>query len=177
MRIALPLLFSILLLGSFAGQAESLPSCNTKVITRHGNSLTASIDGLSNLINQRLSASHSAFSDLQLSSVDTNELKVSGKKNGTPMAITGPIHAGKSGQIVLSADHITKNGSGEMMVMSLFGKTLSDYLNLKKTKNLSVQGNDLRVNPNGLLNVHGRLKTAQLKGSNVEMRFASTPCR
>jgi hypothetical protein len=177
MRIALPLLFSILLLPSFPVQAESLPSCNPQVITHRGDRVTVSIDALSTLINQRLSASHSDFSDLQLSPVDTNHLKVSGKKNGTPMAISGPIHANNSGRIVLSADHITKNGSGEMMLMSLFGKTLSDYLNLKKTKNLSVQGNNLRVNPNGLLDLHGKLKAAQIKGSKIEMRFASAPCR
>jgi hypothetical protein len=131
---------------------------------------------LSHLLNQRLTAVHSHFSDLKITAVNGDHLKISGKKDGTPMAISGPVKA-ENGELVLHADHITKNGSGEMMLMSLFGKTLSDYLSLKKTRNLRVEGNDLHANPDGLLKVRGRLTSAHVHGQNLLLQFANQPCR
>lgn len=172
--------FSLLILTlTFAcgfASAEALPRCDAQAFTRHGRQITMSTSALSGVINQRLAKAHSHFSDIQLIPQGGNKLKVSGKKDGTPIAISGPLKV-DNGQMVLQTDHITKNGSGEMVLMTLFGKTLSDYLNLKKTPNLHVDGNNLRLNPDGLLGVHSTLKSVHLQGSNMHMEFASVPCQ
>lgn len=170
--------FLFLLLTITCGFASggTLPRCDTQVLTHQGRQITMSTSALSRVMNQRLSRAHSHFSDIRLSPQGGNKLKVSGKKDGTPMAISGPLKV-ENGQIVLQADHITKNGSGEMVLMTLFGKTLSDYLNLQKTPNLTVDGNNLRLNPDGLLGVRGDLKAVRIEGSNLHMDFASVPCR
>lgn len=164
------------MLAFLAASSQTLPACNTHVFTRHGDRLEMTTGALGRLLNQRLAAVHSHFSDLQLTTVDGNHLKIAGKKDGTPMAISGPVDA-QNGQLVLHTDHITKNGSGEMMLMSLFGKTLSDYLNLKKTKSLRVDGNDLHANPDRLLQVRGDLKSARVVGDKLILQFANRPCR
>jgi hypothetical protein len=165
-----------LMCASEVASGQRLPSCSARGLTRHGNEISITTEGFSRLINQKLARAHSHFSDLQLKPQGGNKLKMGGNKDGTPMAISGPLKAEK-GQLVLHADHITKNGTGEMVLMSLFGKTLSDYLNLKNTPNLSADGNNLRLNPDGLFGVHGTLQAVQLRGSNLKMDFASAPCR
>jgi hypothetical protein len=170
-------LFTILLVGSAWADAPSLPSCDSEDLTRSGNTLTVTMPALTRIINQRLANVHSHFSDLELTPADGNHVKVSGKKDGTPMAISGPVKANKNGEMVLHADHITKNGSGEMILMDLFGKSLSDYLHLQKMKNLKTHDNDLMVNPDGLLNIRGHLDKLNVEGNKIEMQFASQPCR
>ena len=86
--------------------ASELPACNTHAFARHGDRLEMTTGALGRVLNQRLAAVHSHFSDLQLTTVDGDHLKVSGKKDGTPMAISGPLDA-QNGELVLHTDHIT----------------------------------------------------------------------
>jgi hypothetical protein len=104
-------------------------------------------------------------------------LKVSGKKNGTPVSIVGPLQVTGKGLLRLHANKIQKNGAGVEGIMSLFGKNLSDYLNLKKTNSMRVQGDNLIIYPDKLLGLHGRATGVKLLKSGIELQFASQPCR
>lgn len=75
------------------------------------------------------------------------------------------------------ANLIKKNGSSMKGLMDLFGVSLSDRINLQNTSNLNVQGNNLKVNTDKLLGLHGQVKSVQLRNSTIHMRFGSQPCR
>jgi hypothetical protein len=62
-------------------------------------------------------------------------------------------------------------------IMEIFGKNLSDYIQLKQTGFMSVQGNYLRINPDRLLGLRGRVTSVKLQKANTEVRFASQPCQ
>lgn len=156
--------------------AQNLPACDTQRMTRNGDQITIGLQQLSDLFNQKLSAAHSKFTDLRLTNQGGNKLKVSGKNNGTPISISGPVQAAQ-GAVKLHADHIVQNGSHEKGLMDLFGKDLADYANFKKTPSLSAKGNDLYLHPDPLLNVSGAVTGVSLAANNVTLTFASQPCR
>lgn len=156
--------------------AQTLPACDTQIMTRNGNQITIGLQQLSALFNQKLSAAHSKFTDLRLTSQGGNKLKVSGKNNGTPISISGPLQAAQ-GAVKLHADHIVQNGSHEKGVMDLFGKNLADFANFKKAPSLSAKGNDLYLHPDPLLNVSGDVTGVSLNAAGVTLKFASQPCR
>lgn len=161
---------------TMAAARRSLPTCDAQIMQRQGRNITIRLDALSKELNGRLTAAHSNFSDLRLTS-DGSKLQVSGKKNGTPISISGPLTVTGKGLLQLHANHIHKNGSGVEGIMSLFGENLSDYVNLKKTQSMSVKGNNLRINPDKLLGLRGRATKVKLQPSSVELRFAAQPCQ
>lgn len=61
--------------------------------------------------------------------------------------------------------------------MGLFGKNLADFVNVSNTPSVSASGNDLDINVDKLLGVAGHVTSVQLRGSRIEMNFASQPCR
>lgn len=180
MRISIQCHFAVLplvlVLATMAAGGEHLPECDTGLLTRQGRNITVRLDALSQRLNGKLKAAHADFSDLRLSS-DGSNLQVSGKKDGTPMSIKGPLTVTRQGLLQLHANQIHRNGSAEKGIMSLFGKDLADYVNLKKTQSISVQGNNLRIHADKLLGLRGRPTKAKLTKSSVELRFASQPCR
>jgi hypothetical protein len=157
--------------------AQNLPACRAQLMTRHGNEITIGLQQLSNVFNQQLRAAHSTFTDLRLSAEGGNKLKVSGKNNGTPVSISGPLQAVGNGALKLHADQIVQNGTPEKALMGLTGKNLADYAHFKNTDSLSTQGNNIFIHPDPLLNVSGRVTGVSLNGSTVTLRFASQPCR
>lgn len=159
-----------------AAANRNLPACDTQVLTRQGNNISIGLDALSKRLNGKLSKAHSHFSQLQLTSEGGN-LKIAGKKDGTPMSISGPLQVTGNGRLQVHANQIHDGGAGVKGIMGIFGKNLSDYVNLKKTGSMSVQGNNLRINPDKLLDLHGRATEVKLKKSSIEMRFASQPCQ
>lgn len=169
------LLASIMML--LPAVAEQLPACNRQVLTRHGNSINVSMSGLTRKFNQQLEQAHSHFSNLQLSPEGNNELQVSGEKDGTPMSISGPLKVTSDGEVELQAKHIKKNGSGVKGVMDLFGQNLSDHLNLKSTRSLRVDGDNLVINQDTLLGVRGDVTDVQVHNSGIKLHFAAPPCR
>lgn len=156
--------------------AQNLPACNTQLMTRNGNQITVGLQQLNDLFNRKLRAAHSKFTDLQLADQGGNRLKISGKNNGTPMSISGPLQAA-NGAVKLHADHIVRNGSHEKGLMDLFGKDLADYANFKKTSSLSAKGNDLYLHPDPLLKVSGAVTAVSLDKAGITLKFASQPCR
>ncbi len=155
--------------------AENLPTCNRHAFTRRGNSINITTQSLSRVINQRLTAAHSDFKDVQV--VPSNGgLKISGQKNGKSVSIEGPVEVTTDGVVKIHAQHIEKNGNGEKGVMSLFGKTLSDYLK-PKARSVEVHGNDLLIHPDALLGVAADLRQLRIHGSTIELLFAEPPCR
>lgn len=173
-----PLLTLLLVFASTASVAANrgLPRCDTRVVTRHGSNISIGLDALNQSLNRKLSAAHSDFSEVQLASEDGN-LKVSGKKKGTPVSIIGPLQVTGNGLLRLHANKIQKNGDGVEGMMNLFGKNLSDYLSLKKTKSMRVQGDDLIIYPDKLLGLHGRATGVKVLKSRIDLQFASQPCR
>lgn len=155
--------------------AETLPSCNSRAFTRSGNRIKISASSLSRLVNQRLTASHSHFKNVRVTS-SGNELRISGEKDGTPVSIEGPAEVTSDGRVRIDAKHIQKNGNGVKDVMGLFGKSLSDYVK-PKANSIEVHGNDLLINPDQLLGVAADLRQLQIRGSIIEMIFATPPCR
>jgi hypothetical protein len=103
--------------------AQGLPACNTRVMRRSGNEITIGLQRLSNILKRDSSGVHSSFSNLQLPAEGGNKLKVSGKNNGTPVEISGPLEADGSGTLKLHADKIAQNGDPEKGLMSLTGGT------------------------------------------------------
>ncbi|HEX8713898.1 MAG TPA: hypothetical protein VF730_18640 [Terracidiphilus sp.] len=144
---------------------------------RQGNEITIGLQQLNNIFNQDLKAAHSQFSDLHLSSAGGDKLKVSGKNNGTPVEISGPLEAAGNGAVRLHAEEIKQNGDGEKGLMALTGKSLADYAHFTNTDILSARGNSLFIHPDPLLNVSGQVTGVSLNGSSVTLRFASQPCR
>lgn len=155
--------------------AEHLPACNAQGMMRHGNQIMIGFDQLSNIFNRNLKVNHSTFSDLHLSSEDGSKLKVSGKNNGTPVSIVGPLQLAEGGVVRLHADQILQNGSPEKGLMGFFGKDLADYF--KNTPSVSARGNDILIRPDLLLNLSGRVTGVSLNHSSVTLNFASPPCR
>lgn len=166
----------MLLLLTPRASAQALPACNPQY-TRHGHQLTMGLQQLSQLFNQKLSAAHSHFSDLQLSSEGGNKLKVEGKKNGTELAISGPLQPVNNGSLKLHAEHIIRNGTPEKGMMDLFGKDLADYAHFSKTQILSAHGDNLFIHPDPLLNVSGKVSAISLTQSSITLTFASQPCQ
>lgn len=166
-----------LVVSASAMRAQRLPACRTHLLTRTGDRVSMTLTALGKTFNQKLRAAHSAFSNLQFSDKGNNHLKISGMKDGKPISISGPLQVTSAGELQLHADHIKQNGSGVKGFMDLFGQKLSDKVDLKHTPSLSVQGNDLKVNTDELLGLHGRLKNVQLNGPRIQMEFASRPCR
>lgn len=159
------------------GAAQDVPACNTRVMTRHGNEITIGLQQLNNIFDKDLKAAHAQFSDLQLSAEGGKKLKVSGKNNGTPVSISGPLEAAGNGALRLHANQIVQNGTPEKALMSLTGKSLADYAHFTDTDILSARGNNLYIHPDPLLNVSGEVTDLSLDGSSVTLRFASQPCR
>ena len=167
----------IVFFGAVSAFGVALPSCRTNLFSRHGDRIDITLNSLEHIINQRVESSHSHFTDLQLSAEGNDALKISGRKDDTPMSISGPVKVSSDGRVVVHAAHITKNGTGVKSMMDLFGKDLADYVDLKGTKAISVKDDDLRIDPRRLLHVAGQVKSVRLTGSGVEMVFASQPCR
>ena len=132
---------------------------------------------LSRLFNQKLNAAHSHFTDLQLVSEGKDTLKISGKNNGKPVSISGPVQVTSSGGLRLHANRITNDGDNVKGLMGFFGQQLDDHLNVQNSPSLAVHGNDLDINLDKLLGLSGRLTNVQLQGSRIQMQFASQPCR
>jgi hypothetical protein len=82
----------------------------------------------------------------------------------------------EDGIVRIHAKHIKKNGNGVKDMMGLFGKSLSDYMK-PKASSIEVRGNDLLINPDQLLGVAADLQQLQIRGSMIQMIFASPPCR
>lgn len=181
MRIALYAIFftiPLLLPLSARGIApQGLPVCKAQGMTRHGNDVIIGLQQLSNIFNKQLSAAHSNFTDLHLSAQGGDKLMVSGKNNGTPVSISGPLQAAGNGSLKLHADQIVQNGTPEKGLMDLTGKDLADFAHFTNTQSLSARGNDIFIHPDPLLNLSGRVTGVSLKGSNVILQFASQPCR
>ena len=181
MRIALYTIFftiPLLLTLSVRGiAAQTLPSCNAQIMKRQGNQITIGLQQLSNVFKKQLGAAHSSFTDLRLSAEGGNKLKVSGKNNGTPVSISGPLQAVGNGSLKLHADQIVQNGTPEKGLMGLTGKNLADYANFKNTDSLSAKGNNIYIHPDPLLNLAADVTGVSLNGSNVILTFASQPCR
>lgn len=174
LSLALPLMLSN---PARRARAQKLPSCNRQAMTRHGNEITIGLEQLSNIFDRNLTASHSPFSELQLTAEGGNKLKVSGKNNGTPVEISGPLQVESGGEVKLHADKIEQNGNPEKALMTLTGKSLADYAHFQKTDPLSAQGNDLYIHVDPLLNVAADVTAVSLDGSSITLTFASQPCR
>lgn len=154
-----------------------MPACNTQEMTHQGNQITIGLQQLDDIFNRDLKAAHSPFSDLHLSAVGRGKLKVSGKNNGTPVEISGPLKVDGDGAVRLYAEEIKQNGNGEKTLMNLTGQNLADYAHFTNTDILSARGNSLYIHPDPLLNVSGRVTGVSLDGSSVTLKFASQPCR
>lgn len=176
-RTAVTTLIFLLSFSGIAVFAANLPACNSQILTRHGREVSMNLSQLSNTFNQKLKASHSHFTDLHLSAQRENTLQVSGKDKGQPMSITGPLRTNSSGGLQLHADQITRNGAPVGDIMGFLGETLSDYVTAKDSPSLSVQGSNLDIHVDKLLNLSGRVKNVRLRGSTLKMRFASQPCQ
>lgn len=157
--------------------AENVPTCNRQAITRHGNEITIGLEQLGKVFNQDLKEAHSSFSELQLTADGGDKLKVSGKNNGTPVEISGPLQVVSGGALKLHADEIVQNGTPEKVLMNLTGKDLADYAHFQNTDSLSARGNDIYIHPDPLLNLSGQVVGVWLNDSSVTLRFASEPCR
>jgi hypothetical protein len=155
--------------------AKNLPACNRHAFTRRGNRINITTASLSRLVNQRLTAVHSEFKDVQITPWKDG-LRISGHKGGNTVSIDGPVAVTSDGVVKIHADHIKKNGNGEKDIMGLFGKTLSDYVN-PKARSVDVQGNDLLIHPDALLGVGADLRQLRIHGSMIELLFAERPCR
>lgn len=180
MKITVTLLVLVFALAACfhpAAFGGSLPACNPGLFTRNGNSIRMSLSTLGQHFNQRLQATHSDLQDLQLVAAGTNKLKVSGEKKGQPVSITGPLTPTRSGGLRLHASEIKKNGSPVKGMMDLFGKDLADVVNTNNTPSLSAQGDNLEINVDSLLGVAGHVTEVRLNASQIEMQFASPPCR
>ncbi|MGA7522523.1 MAG: hypothetical protein WBW84_08565 [Acidobacteriaceae bacterium] len=150
MRVAGAISFAILLILSLStprAAAQDLPACNAHLMTRHGNEITIGLQQLSDLFNQKLNGAHSHFSDLHLTVESGRTLKVSLRKNGTPISISGPLRPVSSGAVKLHARHIQRNGHHEKGLMDLFGRNLADYAHFSKTQTLSANKNNLYIHP------------------------------
>ena len=156
--------------------AKNLPVCNRRAFTRRGTRISITTAALSRLVNQRLSASHSHFKNVQVASSGGDGLKISGEKDGSPVSIEGPADVTSDGLVRIHARHIKKNGNGVKDMMGLFGKSLSDFMK-PKTNSIEVHGNDLLINPDQLLGVAADLRQLQVHGTTIEMMFADAPCR
>jgi hypothetical protein len=156
--------------------AQDPPACNMRVLSRRGNEITIGLRQLSGIFNQDLKAAHSNFGALRLSA-EKGKLNVSGKTNGTPVEISGPLQVVSGGAVRLHADRIVQNGNPEKGLMSLTGKNLADYAHFKDTDSLSAHGNNIYIHPNPLLNLSGQVTGVSLNNSSVTLTFASQPCR
>ncbi|MDT8069801.1 MAG: hypothetical protein ROO76_16690 [Terriglobia bacterium] len=156
--------------------AENLPTCNRHAFTRRGNRISITTQSLSRLINQRLTAVHSDFKNVVVTPSKDGGLNITGQKDGKSVSIDGPVDVTSDGVVRIHAKHIKKNGNGEKNMMSLFGKTLSDYLK-PKARSVDVQGNDLLIHPDDLLGVGADLRQLRIDGSTIELLFAEPPCR
>ena len=179
MRPLVSALSFILLLSVSArpGAAQHLPACNPQLITRHGNQITIGFHQLSDAFNRKLRAAHSSFRGLRLAVTSAHTLKVSGKKNGNTISVSGPLQAVGNGSLKLHANHIVRNGDHDKGLMDLFGKTLADYAHFSKTQSLSADNDNLYIHPDPLLDVSGPVTSVSLNQSSVTLTFASQPCR
>lgn len=171
---------AILLMLSFSTlkvRAQNVPACNRQVINRDGNEITIGLEQLSNVFNKELRAAHSSFSELHVSAQGGDKLEVSGKNNGKPVEISGPLQVVSGGALKLHADEVMQNGTPEKGLMDLTGKDLADYAHFNNTQSLSARGNDIYIHPDPLLNVSGQVTGVSLSDSSVTISFASQPCR
>lgn len=157
--------------------AQNMPACNRQTMTRNGNEITIGLQQLSNIFNQDLKAAHSSFSELHLSAKGGDKLTVSGKNNGKPVEISGPLKVVSGGALKLHADEILQNRTPEKGLMDLTGKDLADYAHFKNTQSLSASGNDIYIHPDPLLNLSADVTGVSLNNSSVTLTFASQPCR
>jgi len=171
--LAVPLMLPI---STRVGAAQNLPACNEQAMTRQGNEITIGLNQLGNIFNKDLREAHSNFTELHLAA-GGGKLKVSGKNNGKPVEISGPLQVASGGALKLHADEILQNGTPEKGLMDLTGKTLADYAHFKDTQILSARGNDLYIHPDPLLNLSADVTGVSLTNSSVILRFASQPCR
>lgn len=157
--------------------SAELPACSAQLFTRVGDRIQVPLSDLSKTLNHRLSAAGSAFKNLELQTTGSNDIGVSGEKNGSTISIRGPVTATSDGMIKVHAAHIEKNGSGVKSMMDLFGKELDDYVHMKNTAVVRVQGDNLLVRPDNLLHVRGHLTGVAVRGQTLQLTFASPPCR
>jgi hypothetical protein len=172
--LTIPLMLSM---SARRARAQNLPSCNRQVMTLHGNEITIGLEQLSKIIDQNLKGAHSQFSELNLTAEGDNKLKVSGKNNGTPVEIIGPLEVESGGALKLHADKILQNGNPEKGLMALTGKSLADYAHFSYNEVVSAQGNNLFIHPDPLLNLSADATGVSLDGSSLTLTFASQPCR
>lgn len=162
---------------SAATSAGNLPACNSRFFTHQGNRIQMSLSSLAQRFNQRLRAAHANFQNLRLITKGPNQLEVSGEKNGQPASVIGRLTPTRSGGLQLHADQIMRNGKPVKGAMDLFGKDLAGSVNLRNTPSLSASGNNLEIDVDSLLGVAGHVTNVHLQTSQIEMKFASPPCR
>jgi hypothetical protein len=170
-------LFVLAALGGWPAAAGTIPACNTRVLSRRGKQINMSLSTLARHFNQRLQSAHSNFRNLRLLGQGGNHLKITGEKDGQPVSISGPLTPTSSGGLQLHASQITRNGTSMKGLMGLVGKNLANSVNLQNTPSVYAKGNNLEINVDRLLGVAGHVTSVRLRGSQIEMEFASQPCR
>lgn len=177
MKTVITAAIALIFLQASLSFAAELPACSTQLFTRVGNRIQVPLSDLSKTLNQRLSAAGSAFKNVELQTTGSNDIRVSGEKNGSTISIRGPVSATSDGMIKVHAAHIKKNSSGVKSMMDLFGKELDDYVHVKNTAVVRVKGDNLLVRPDSLLHVRGHMTGVALHGQTLQLTFSSPPCR
>jgi hypothetical protein len=171
-------LFLLALCAVSSAVAGGLPACNPGLLSRRGNQIDMSLSKLAQHFNERLSTAHSKLADIQLTAENANQLRISGERNGQPVSVSGPLApAAGSGGLQLHAAQIERNGKPVKGMMGLFGKDLANYVNVQNTPTVYAKGNNLEINVDRLLGVAGHVIGVRLRGSRIEMQFASQPCQ
>lgn len=141
--------------------------------------ISMSTDALAHVLNEQVFAGEDApLKELSIST-DGGQLKIRGKlahKGGVSFETVGTIEATPEGKIRLHAKHIKAAHLPVKGIMDLFGVKLADLINAKKVKGVSVEKDDVVLDPEEILpppQIHGKITSVRLENGQIVQVFGS----
>jgi hypothetical protein len=142
-------------------------------------SMTLSTTALTNDLNDYVFARSDAPLKKLSASIKGDELTVKGllvSKGGVPFASTGTVSVTPDGQVRVHTTKVKGAGIPVKGLMDLLGIDTANLLSTKKVEGLSVDKDDLILDPQTILpppQIHGTLVAIELKNGEIALRFDS----
>jgi hypothetical protein len=130
---------------------------------------------LNALVSRTLAGDTANVQDLKLSVDDEGNLKQKGKiSNAIPFTVTSTVDATSDGRLRIHTKSVKGLGIPMQPLMKLFHLELDDVMKVKPGKGVTVEGNDLLLNPSTVMpppSIRGTITGAKIEGNALVQTF------
>lgn len=170
-------------------RGQTVPTSSTKPVTLDDvNSFLTRIDSgeialsaksLADLLNGYVFAYPGAPLKKMAITIDRGRIKQKGvmhKGIDVPFEVEGTLGVTADGEIRFHADKVSSAHIPFKGLMHLFGEDLSKFINLKRDRGVTFEGDDILLNPSRMLpppRIEGRVTAVRIEGDRIVQTFGS----